>query len=154
VGYYSRRDHAKDTGLELTLPQSADAPVPTFELRDAIRVNWPARTPHFERRAEAPSADIATAAIDWDAVPGAAEYEVQLESMTRKDDDVTSYESLLLRRQSATRLPLAGLPQRPRDSAQPSEYSVTIFAFDPQASCSRKPRRLANSPSALRATRA
>ena len=69
VGYYSRRDHDKDTGLELTLP-SADAPVPTFELRDAIRVNWPARTPHFERRAEAPSADIATAAIDWDAVPG------------------------------------------------------------------------------------
>lgn len=130
TGYYSRRNHANDTGLEFTLPQSTDARVPTFELRDTIRVNWPVRTPHFERRAEAPSADIATAAIDWDAVPGAAEYEVQLNSVTRKGDGVTSYESLLLRRQADSRLPLADLPQGPRTSAQPSEYSVTIFAFD------------------------
>lgn len=129
TGYYSRRDTAKDTGLEFTLPQSTDARMPTFELRDAILVNWPARTARIPPVAAAPVADIATAAIAWQAVPAATEYEIQLNSVTRKGD-MTSYESLLLRRQADSSLRLADLPQHPRNSAQPAEYSITIFAFD------------------------
>jgi hypothetical protein len=130
-GYYSRYDLENDTGLEVRLPASNGSSIPTFELRDAINVEWPSlpsRTTH--EGTAAPIADVATSAISWTSVPSAIEYEIQLSSITR-EDRMTSYEPILRRRQADTRLRLADLPQRPSDAPEPSEYAVTIYAFDP-----------------------
>lgn len=129
-GYYTRFDFNDDSGLEINLLESQGSVTPTFELRDAINVEWPSRTGYSTTgRPTVPVADVASSAISWTPVPSATEYEIQLSSIKREDRS-TSYETVLRRRQSAARLRLSELPQQPRESPEPGEYAITIFAFD------------------------
>jgi hypothetical protein len=125
-----RYPYNNDTGLEVSLPAAGNAKVSTFELRDALKIQWPPPVHrHPPHQATAPVADIATSAISWLPVPAATEYEVQVSSVKREGDS-TSYRSLLHRRQPAATLRLADLPRRPSDSTNPDEYAVVIYAFD------------------------
>ena len=129
-GRYARYHFNNGTGLEVSLPAAANAKVPTFELRDALDVQWPLRIPRGTTHpAVGLEANIATSSISWVPVPAATEYEVQLNSVEREGNSA-SYRSILRRRQAEATLRLADLPQRPRDSTDPDEYAVVIYAFD------------------------
>lgn len=128
--YYSRYDFRDDTGLEVPLPRPNGSRLPVFELRDAIKVVWPAWTPRVsDDRSMVPRGDIATSAIAWTPVPSTAEYEIQLALVKRKGG-MSSQSTILRRRQSAARLRLADLPQIPSESSDPTEYVVAVYAFD------------------------
>lgn len=128
--HYMRYAHDNDTGLEVSLPASGNANLPTFELRDALTVQWPPRMPHRSfQQPVAPPADIATSAIAWSSVRTATEYEIQVNSVEREGQS-TSYRTILRRRQAGVTLRLADLPRQAGDPGDPSEYSVVIYAFD------------------------
>jgi hypothetical protein len=132
TGYYSRFDLDRvnrETGLVVSLPAASNASIPVFELRDAIDVEWPARTPWFTEGQPLPLADVTSSVISWKPVASAAEYEIQVSSMERADQS-TSYSPILRRRQADTRLRLADLPGRPAESPTPDEYAIAIYAFD------------------------
>lgn len=123
-GYYSRSNH--ESRLRVELPVAPNFKQPTFELREPITMQWPAKS---SEPSDVPKADLATSTLRWEKVPGAVEYEIQLHSVTREDDHLMSTSSLLLRQQSDTQLRLADLPQE-RQTAAAKEYSVNVFAFD------------------------
>jgi len=128
-GYYMR-SHPAESPVRIELPMRADVKLPTFELHPSITVQWPAGLDFDPSKpSAAPIADVAKDAIRWSSVPGAAEYEIQLHSVEREQNSMRT-QSLVSRRQSGTELPLAQLTQQPRDSTEPSEYSVRIYAFD------------------------
>lgn len=123
TSYYSRT-------LHVDLPAPADFKLPSFELRNAIAMQWPAASSGApSESSEAPVADPSTAAIRWSTVPSAREYEIQLSSVER-DPQSMSTSTILLRRQSGTELRLADLPKQPRERPEPTEYSVLVYAFD------------------------
>jgi hypothetical protein len=128
-GYYMRSPPA-ESPISIDLPMRANVELPTFELRPSITMQWPAAL-DFDpsKQSEAPIADITKDSIRWKPVPGAAEYEIQVHSVDRENKTMR-VRSLVSRRQSGTELPLAQMAQQPRDSSEPSEYSVRIYAFD------------------------
>lgn len=131
---YSRYDWNNDKGLQVQLPAVPDSVAVVLELRDSIRIEWPQATPMSfpgDEPPARPQATIETSAIRWQPVAGATEYEVQIGRVTR-DDKVTSSTSMLMRRQAETVLALSTLPQQEEISDLPTEYSVTLFAFDSQ----------------------
>jgi hypothetical protein len=120
----------RESPVRIDLPMRPDLNLPTFEMRPSIAMHWPPSGPRDpDASSEAPVANPATDAIRWTPVPGAAEYEIQVRILER-GKEVTRAETLLARRQGGIELPLAGLPQQPQDSAEPSEYSVVVYAFD------------------------
>lgn len=128
-GYYTRRP-PDESPVRIDLPMRAGAELPTFELRPSIALQWPPLgSGDPSDSSTAPVANAATDSIRWSPVPGAMEYEIQLQSVERRKA-TTRVQALLVRRQSDTRLPLATLPQQPRESTEPSEYSVVVYAFD------------------------
>jgi hypothetical protein len=127
-GYYSRVNHDA-SALRIDLPAAPHSKPPTFELREAIAMQWPtasAGTP--SEPSEAPEADPATAIISWERVPGAAEYEIQLQSVKREHRTLST-RTVLLRHQSGTQLRLVDLPKQ-HQPATAREYSVAVYAFD------------------------
>ena len=68
---YSRFNSELSNGLEVILPQRSDAIPLEAEFRDALSLTWPPRE-------GAANADLATAAIAWQPISQAAEYEVQI----------------------------------------------------------------------------
>ena len=128
-GYYSRMP-PDESPVRIELPMRADLELPTFELRPSIAMHWPAASPgNLSEPSEAPIANPSTDSIRWSPVPGATEYEIQLRSVERGHGTM-QIQTVLLRRQSGTDLPLAPLPKQPQASAEPSEYSVLVYAFD------------------------
>ena len=121
---YSRYNNSDlRNGLEVILPQRSDTVPLEVEFRDALTLTWPPRE-------GATNADFATAAIAWQPISKAAEYEVQIcndehEWMKKCDWPV------LMRRISNTSLPLASLPQR-SSNTKTNKYFVHVFAFDEQ----------------------
>jgi hypothetical protein len=127
-GSYIRHNFENATGLEVNLPGSNG--VPTFILRDAISVEWPPLHDRYsDQGAVIPAADIATSIVRWAPVPGAAEYEIQLNSIERADSSMTS-SSILRRRQPTPTLNLTDLVLIPRKASGPNEYAIKVFAFD------------------------
>ena len=122
-GSYSRDNSELRNGLEVMLPQKSDTIPLEVEFRDALSLTWPPRE-------GAANADFATAAIAWQPISKAAEYEVQIcndeHDWTKKCDW-----PVLMRRISSTSLPLASLPQR-SSSTKTNRYFVHVFAFDAQ----------------------
>jgi hypothetical protein len=111
-----------DRGIEVTLPQTPDGLLVEADFRHALALIWPPRE-------AAANADIATAAIAWQPVSDAAEYEVQI-----CDDEFHLQKCsfpALMRRVSNTSLPLASLPQTPARK-EINKYYVHVFAFDAQ----------------------
>jgi hypothetical protein len=77
-----------------------------------------------------PDAEFSTAAIAWQPVKGASEYEVQIGHVL--DEGRSKYPlPILTRRVTGLSLPLASLPQR-SPSTLADEYTVHVFAFDAQ----------------------
>lgn len=128
-GYYSRVT-PEESPVRIDLPMRADIELPTFELRPSIVMTWPvAAETDISKPSEAPMANVATDSIRWSPVPDAAEYEIQVRSVERKQGTMRT-QTILMRRQSGADLPLASLPQQSSDSAEPSEYTVLVYAFD------------------------
>lgn len=119
---YSRTDYESE-GLELVLPGQSDAIPLEVDFRDALSLTWPPRE-------GAARADFATAAITWEPVSNANEYEVQI-CNDDKDWMKRCEWPILMRRTSGTSLQLASLPQRPSNT-KASRYFVHVFAFDAQ----------------------
>lgn len=133
-GIYSRYDWSNKKGLRVQLPAAPDSVAVALELRDPIQIEWPPATPMFFSHDEPPAmpqAAIDTSAIRWRPVAAASEYQVQISRVTR-EDKVTHYSSMLMRRQAEPSLALSTLPRQEENSDIPSEYAVTVFAFDSQ----------------------
>lgn len=131
-GYYSRHHFGRRTGLEVSLPAPRGAAVPSFELRDAIAVRWPARVAMpdlIDAKADLPRAEASASVIAWTPVPAAAQYEIQVSEIERKDGSMSAH-TILRRRTGAAQLRLADLPQDPARAERPGEYTIEIFAFD------------------------
>lgn len=127
-GYYSRV-HDNVGALRIELPTAANFEYPTFELREPIAMQWPADSEFMPSGpSEAPKADLATATIRWEKVPGAAEYEIHLDSVERLPKTLKKH-LIQRRRQSDTQLRLADLPKQ-NEPATAREYSVSVIAFD------------------------
>jgi hypothetical protein len=127
-GYYSRV-HDSAGALRIELPTAANFNYPTFELREPIAMRWPAGSEFmWSEPSEAPKADLASATIRWEPVPGAAEYEIQLDSVERLPKTLKT-RSIQRHRQSDTQLRLADLPKQ-HEPATAREYSVRVIAFD------------------------
>jgi hypothetical protein len=120
---YSRFNSELPNGLEVILPQRSDAIPFEVEFRDALSLTWPPRE-------GAANADFATAAIAWQPISKAAEYEVQI--CNDEHDWMKKCEwPVLMRRVSSTSLPLTSLPQR-SSKTKTNRYFVHLFAFDAQ----------------------
>ena len=106
--------------------------MPSFELRDAIAVHWPARTDFsdlIDAKADLPLADPVSSVISWTPMPPATQYEIQIEAIERKGGSMSS-KTILRRRTSDPELRLAQLPHEPARAQLPSEYTIELFAFD------------------------
>ncbi len=118
---YSRSNSESSNGLEVLLPQRSGAITLDVEFRDALSLTWPPR-------GGAATADFATAAIAWQPVSNAAEYEVQI--CNDEHDWIEKCDwPVLMRRVSSTSLPLMSLPQR-SSKTKTNRYFVHVFAFD------------------------
>jgi hypothetical protein len=109
-------------GLEVILPERSDSIPIEVEFRDALSLTWPPRE-------GAASADFSTAAIAWQPVSNAAEYEVQICNEDHDWMKRCGWPPVLMRRVSSTSLPLASLPQRSAKT-RTDKYFVHVFAFD------------------------
>jgi len=117
-GLYSRFNMDTVDGLEVSLPATPDSVPVQLEYRDALSITWPLPV-------AARAVDITTAAISWQPVNNASEYEIQIKHVdTERGSPV-----ILTRRVSGTSLPLAFLPQKAAKAAE-DRYSVHVFAFD------------------------
>jgi hypothetical protein len=129
-GLYSRFNFQLANGLEVSLPVASNAIPVALEFRDALPMIWPPRpgpgdhTDHLG----VPETELSTAAIVWQPVKGASEYEVQI-SHLGGGDTITYPMLILTRRVSGLTLPLASLPTRSA-TALAKQYSVRVFAFD------------------------
>jgi hypothetical protein len=133
-GFYSRYDWSNKKGLRVQLPAAPDSVAVALELRDPIQIEWPAATPRFFSDDEQPAPTPATidrSAIRWRPVAAATQYQIQINRVTR-EDKVTHYASMLVRRQSEPSLALSTLPRQEENSDIPGEYAVAVFAFDAQ----------------------
>jgi len=118
AGMYSRFNMDTVDGLEVSLPATPDSVPLQLEYRDALSITWPLPV-------AARAVDITTAAISWQPVNNASEYEIQIKHVdTERGSPV-----ILTRRVSGTSLPLAFLPQKAANAAE-DKYSVHVFAFD------------------------
>jgi hypothetical protein len=131
AGLYSRFNYLMDEGLEVSLPSASNTIPVEIEFRDALPMSWPPRpnsSGNDAGRQSVPAAEFSTAAIAWQPVKGASEYEIQIGHI--EGEGTMTYSSVILtRRLSGVTLPLASLPQRSA-SAMADEYSVQVFAFD------------------------
>ena len=131
-GQYSRHRFFVEDGLAITLPGTSNEIPIELELRDALPMTWPALSDSVgvsTGRARVPDADFSTAAITWQPIKTATEYEVQITHVTR-EGTTTRFMPVLMRRLTAPSLPLASLPRRSAPSAAADEYSVHVYAFD------------------------
>ena len=125
-GQYSRFNFHLADGLEVSLPPTSNAIPVEIEFRDALPIIWPPAT----GRGGMPDAEFSTAAIAWQPVKGAREYEVQIGHVL--EEGRSKYPlPILTRRVSGLSLPLASLPQRSPGTGA-DEYTVHVFAFDAQ----------------------
>ena len=131
AGLYSRFNYLMADGLEVSLPGASNAIPVEIEFRDALPMTWPPRpnsSGNGAGRESVPAAEFSTAAIAWQPVKGASEYEIQIGHI--EGEGTMTYSSVILtRRLSGVTLPLASLPQRSA-SAMADEYSVQVFVFD------------------------
>jgi hypothetical protein len=129
-GQYSRLNFRMADGLEVSLPASSNTTPVEIEFRDALAMTWPPRPNSSDggSRESTPDAEFSSAAIAWQPVKGASEYEVQIGHIVH-GGTMTHSSPILTRRLSGLSLPLASLPQRSA-SALADEYSVHVFAFD------------------------
>ena len=130
-GQYSRLNFHMADGLEVSLPAASNTIPVEIEFRDALLMTWPPRASSSgdgPGRDSLPDAEFSTAAIAWQPVKGASEYEVQIGHVAG-EGRMTYSSPILTRRLSGLSLPLASLPQRSA-SALADEYSVHVFAFD------------------------
>jgi hypothetical protein len=129
-GLYSRFNHQLWEGVEVSLPAAANAIPVELEFRDVLPITWPPVPGPGERRDRlgVPETELPNAAIAWQPVEGASEYEIQI-SHVSGDDTIRFPFLILTRRVSGSTLPLASLPQRTA-TAPVDQYSVHVFAFD------------------------
>jgi hypothetical protein len=129
-GMYSRFNVELADGLEVSLPAASQAIPIELEFRDALPIVWPTPPGPGEHRDQlgVPEAELLNAAIIWQPVKGASEYEVQI-GHVKNDLEVKFPSIILTRRLSGLTLPLASLPQRTAP-APADQYSVHVFAFD------------------------
>ena len=129
-GMYSRFNVELADGLEVSLPAASKAIPVELEFRDALPIAWPPPPGPGERRDHlgVPETELSNAAIVWQPVKGASEYEVQI-GHVNNDFGLTFPSIILTRRLSGLTLPLASLPQRTA-AAPADQYSVHVFAFD------------------------
>jgi hypothetical protein len=121
---YSRFNLELGSGIEVILPERPDSIPIEVEFRDALSLTWPPRD-------GAANANFATAAIAWQPVSNAAEYEVQICNEESDWMKTCGWSPALMRRVSSTSLPLAALPQRAAKT-KTNKYFVHVFAFDAQ----------------------
>lgn len=127
-GQYSRFNFHLADGLEVSLPPTSNIIPVEIEFRDALPITWP---PATGRDNAMPDTEFSTAAIAWQPVKGASEYEVQIGHVSA-DEGSTKYPvPILTRRVSGLSLPLASLPQRSPGTGA-DEYTIQVFAFDAQ----------------------
>ena len=115
---YSRFNMDTADGLEVSLPATPDSVLLQLEYRDALSITWPLPV-------AARAGDITTAAISWQPVTKASEYEIQIKHVdTERGSPV-----ILTRRVSGTSLPLA-FPQRRRTKQKSSGMAAGAFSFE------------------------
>jgi hypothetical protein len=132
AGQYTRNSLFMGDGLEVSLPGTSNVIPVELELRDTLSLTWPPRSDSIGIRAghgSVPDADFSAAAIAWQPVKGASEYEVQIAQVTH-EGTTTRFSPILMRRLPGLTLPLASLPQGSASSAPAAEYSVHVYAFD------------------------
>jgi hypothetical protein len=131
AGLYSRFNYHMAGGLEVSLPAESNTIPIEIEFRDALPMTWPLRpnpSGYGPERDSEPDDEFSSAAIAWEPVKGASEYEVQI-GQVKREGTMTYSLPMLTRRLSGVTLPLASLPQRSA-SALKDEYAVQVFAFD------------------------
>jgi hypothetical protein len=128
-GWYSRFNTDLADGFEVSLPAASNAIPVEIEFRDALAVTWPLRPKPSTSGLVTDGvqdAELSTAAVAWEPVEGATEYQVQIGHFEREGGYSVP---ILTRRLSGLSLPLASLPQRPPVALE-DKYSVRVFAFD------------------------
>lgn len=121
---YSRSDYStRGQGLIVHVVDEYAEPAINLDIRENAVLRWPAGDKG------ALSATLDADNIEWEAYPGASQYQVHISTVERRDNGVT-YSPIVARNvMEATQYSLVNLPSID-DEKEEHEYSVSVFVFD------------------------
>lgn len=123
-GKYSKTNYTtRGKGLVVQAMEDQTGPVITFEIRENMVLVWP-----DSEKGTVPTT-VDKGIISWEEYPGAAQYQVLISSVKRRDNGAT-YSPIISRNVvKDTQFPLTHLTSM-EDDQNEHEYSVEIYAFD------------------------
>ena len=125
---YSEHANFRDAGLKAMASVDNQQLAMNFEIRPAIKINWPPEIAHRDREKEKNTASVRDDVIQWQPYAGAEKYVVKLFSIEGHGSS-SSYHGVGDHVVTEPHLPLATLKTVPSDGEE-KEYSVDVFAFD------------------------